>query len=128
MTDTFPVRSMRVLPSPESRREIQRFGRFRIGATHPSGGKPVRLRREPPIGLAAYGRSEMNLTWGQRSGPGGLHLMWSKLNDPIDKLDFVYVYRIQPRLCTSQMPLIHRNDFSCSTLNSMLPSMSEPSI
>src|SRR5207245_9951428 len=56
------------------------------------------------------------------------HLMWSSENDPIDKLDFVYVYRIQPRLCTSQMPLMHRNDFSCSTLNSMLPSISEPSI
>src|SRR2546428_226146 len=38
------------------------------------------------------------------------------------------VYLIQPRLCTSQMPLMLRNDFSCSTLNSMLPSMSEPSI
>src|SRR2546427_6080387 len=128
MTDTFPVRSMRVLPSPESRREIQHFGRLRIGATHPSSVKHRRLRREPPTGLAVCGRSEMNLTWGQRSGSGASHLMWSKLNDPIDRLDFVYVYRIQPRLCTSQMPLIHRNDLSCSTLNSMLPSISEPSI
>src|SRR2546427_11621481 len=39
-----------------------------------------------------------------RSGSQGLHLMWSREKDPIDKLDLVYGYRIQPRLRTSQVP------------------------
>src|SRR5207253_4163402 len=66
---------------------------------------------------------------GDMASPGiSDHLMWSRLKDPTLTLDFVYVYRIQPRLCTSQIPLMLRNDLSCSTLNSMLPSMREPSI